>query len=192
VDPLVLHDAVAETIFRVALLAWAAAELVLRIRSRRRESSIDWSFVVVVAAVSAGLVLGFAAADDSSAIVGGGWIPVVVGLLLVVAGVAFRLWAMATLGRLFTYQVSIQPGHTIVESGPYRVLRHPSYTGALVALLGVGICLDNWLSVLALVVVPLLGILVRIRVEEARLTAALGNEYRDYAARTRRLLPGVW
>jgi protein-S-isoprenylcysteine O-methyltransferase Ste14 len=148
--------------------------------------------VVVVAAVSAGLVLGFAAADDSSAIVGGGWIPVVVGLLLVVAGVAFRLWAMATLGRLFTYQVSIQPGHTIVESGPYRVLRHPSYTGALVALLGVAICLDNWLSVLALVVVPLLGILVRIRVEEARLTAALGNEYRDYAARTRRLLPGVW
>ncbi len=86
----------------------------------------------------------------------------------------------------------IQEGHRVVAAGPYRLLRHPSYTGGLVAFLGAGIALDSWLSMLALVLIPLLAVLVRIHVEEAELAAALGPEYTPYASRTRRLVPGLW
>ena len=125
-------------------------------------------------------------------VLGGGWAPVAVGLALLAAGVALRTWAILTLGRLFKFVVVIQEGHRVVTSGPYRLLRHPSYSGALVAFLGIGIALDNWLSAVALVLIPLLTILVRIQVEEAALSNALGQEYTTYASRTRRLVPGLW
>lgn len=105
---------------------------------------------------------------------------------------ALRVWAIVTLGRLFKFVVVIQDGHRVVTSGPYRLLRHPSYTGALAGFLGTGIALDSWLSMLALVLIPLLAIGVRIHVEEAELARALGQEYRAHAGRTRRLVPGLW
>ena len=83
-------------------------------------------------------------------------------------------------------------GHYIMDRGPYRILRHPSYTGALVAFLGIGIALDNWLAIATIVLLPLVAVLVRIRYEETRLAKSLGAEYGEYAARTRRLMPGVW
>ena len=97
-----------------------------------------------------------------------------------------------TLARFFTYDVTIQPGHRVVTAGPYRWVRHPSYTGGLVGLLGLGVALGSAAAVLALVVVPLIGVLIRIRHEERTLRSALGAEYDAYAARTPRLLPGIW
>ena len=111
---------------------------------------------------------------------------------MLIAGAGFRLWAMLELGRFFTVTVTIQENHRLVDTGPYRVLRHPSYTGLLVALVGLGIALDNWLSLLALSALPLVGVLLRIRAEEAALSNALGERYARYAARTDRLIPGVW
>jgi protein-S-isoprenylcysteine O-methyltransferase Ste14 len=80
----------------------------------------------------------------------------------------------------------------VIRSGPYRLLRHPSYTGILLALLGIGLALGTWLGLLAVIVLPLIGVLIRIRVEESVLIDALGQEYVSYAAETRRLIPGVW
>ena len=122
---------------------------------------------------------------------GGTWAPVALGLSIVAAGAA-RIWAVVTLGRFFKITVTIQPDHQVVETGPYRRLRHPSYTGLLLILAGVGVAFGNWLSLLALVALPLVGILIRIRVEEAALLAALGDSYASYSARTDRLIPGVW
>jgi protein-S-isoprenylcysteine O-methyltransferase Ste14 len=147
---------------------------------------------VVVAAISAGFFFGFRAAGVQWAIFGGGWYPVVAGLILATLGIAFRVWAILTLGRLFKFVVVIQDQHSVVDRGPYRHLRHPSYTGALAALLGIGIALDSWLAVAAIFLIPLAAVLARIRVEEARLSAALGTVYRHYAARTSRLVPGIW
>lgn len=123
---------------------------------------------------------------------GGTWAPVALGLSIVAAGAALRIWAVVTLGRFFKITVTIQPDHQVVETGPYRRLRHPSYTGLLLILAGVGVAFGNWLSLLALVALPLVGILIRIRVEEAALLAALGDSYASYSARTDRLIPGVW
>ena len=127
-----------------------------------------------------------------AAVFSDGWAPFLIGELLFIAGLALRLWAILTLGRFFKVTVSIQAGHRVIRSGPYRLLRHPSYTGLLVALLGLGLMLETWLGLAALIVLPLIGTLIRIRFEESVLIDALGYEYVSYAAETWRLVPGVW
>jgi protein-S-isoprenylcysteine O-methyltransferase Ste14 len=112
-----------------------------------------------------------------------------VGIALMLAGLAFRFYSMSLLGRFFTYQVAIHPGQTVVEAGPYRYIRHPSYTGALVTLVGLGLALGNWAGLLALLVCMGAAYAYRISVEEAALLAALGEPYRQYLRRTHRLIP---
>jgi len=191
-DPLAIHTGTAHQLLQGMLIAWAAIEIVLRLSNLRGRTTFDWTFGLVVVAVGAAINLGFRAAHVHAAVLGGGWAPVAVGLGLLAAGVALRTWAILALGRFFKFVVVVQDGHRVVTSGPYRLLRHPSYTGALVAFLGIGIALDSWLAALALVLIPLLAILVRIHVEEAALTGALGEQYSTYASRTRRLVPGLW
>jgi protein-S-isoprenylcysteine O-methyltransferase Ste14 len=190
--PLAIHPGLAHQLLQAMLIAWATIEIVLRLSNLRGRTAFDWTFGLVIVAVAAAINLGFRAAYVQSTVLGGGWAPVAAGLAVLAAGVALRTWAILTLGRLFKFVVVIQEGHRIVASGPYRLLRHPSYTGALVAFLGIGIALDNWLSALTLIFIPLLAILVRIYVEEAALSNALGQEYTTYASRTRRLVPGLW
>ena len=191
---LVVHNKTAGGVFNGFVFAWAAVELLSRV-PRFREGmrrSADPTFFIVGVSIYGGVSLGFLAARHRLWMFGGGWLSIVVGLTVFVSGVTFRLWAMANLGRLFTFHVMLQPGHRVVTSGPYRLLRHPSYTGALIALLGLGIALESGLAVLAFVGVPLIGFLIRIAHEERTLRAALGADYEAYAARTSRLIPGVW
>ena len=190
-NPLYLHDGAARALVLAAFGLWALVELYVRWRSRAAHRELEWTFLAVLATIALGLVLGFRLEHVAGTVIGG-WAQVILGTALLLAGTALRAWAVVELGRFFTVTVTIQPGHRVVDSGPYRRLRHPSYTGLLTSMLGLGIALGNWLSVLALVVLPLAGVLVRIRAEEAALTAALGDSYRAYAARTDRLIPGVW
>jgi protein-S-isoprenylcysteine O-methyltransferase Ste14 len=80
----------------------------------------------------------------------------------------------------------------VISDGPDRVLRHPSHAGSLLAVIGIGMFLGNWLSVLALTLGLLIRILYRIRVEEQALLRELGDPHRDYAATRKRLVPYVW
>jgi protein-S-isoprenylcysteine O-methyltransferase len=114
------------------------------------------------------------------------------GLLLFAAGLALRWYAIAYLGRFFTVDVAIATDHRLIDTGPYQSVRHPSYTGALMAFAGLGLCLHNAAS-LVVVTVPVLWVFARrMRIEEDALTAALGESYRDYMQRTRRLIPGIY
>jgi protein-S-isoprenylcysteine O-methyltransferase Ste14 len=90
---------------------------------------------------------------------------------------------------MFTRFVQILPGHRLVMTGPYRFVRHPSYSGLLLFYGGMGLALGSWLSLAALVGLPALGIAYRIRVEERALLAAFGEEYRAYMLRVRGLVP---
>ena len=191
-DPLAVHDALAENLLRGVLVVWVAFELIVRLRNRTRANVGDWTLPVVILTIVAAIAIGYRAAHVHSTILGGGWAMYTVGLIVVVAGLGLRVWAILTLGRFFTPSVQIQGGQRVVESGPYRYVRHPSYTGMLLALVGLGIALDDWLSLLVLALLPLTGILVRIRHEESVLLDALGDDYADYASRTSRLVPGVW
>lgn len=193
-QPLVSHDEVARTALQAILYTWLACELMLQIRTRvlGGRGTSDWTVYLVLGSITTAIAGGSELAQVQGGQFGGGIGLVSVGLGLLAAGAAFRLSAMAKLGRLFTFRVSIQAGHHVVRCGPYRLVRHPSYTGLLVVCLGLGVALESWLSLLTLILLPVLAILLRISVEERTLVAALGAEYGDYAASTPRLIPHLW
>jgi len=115
-----------------------------------------------------------------------------VGVALFVIGLGLRWYAIIHLGRFFTVNVAIQNDHRVVSSGPYRLVRHPSYLGALLAFLGLGVCFINLIS-FAIIVVPITAAFIyRIRIEESALMESLGTNYREYAARTKRLIPFIY
>jgi protein-S-isoprenylcysteine O-methyltransferase len=107
-------------------------------------------------------------------------------------GIAFRWWAILTLGRMFTVDVSILADHELVVRGPFEIVRHPSYTGALLAFLGLGIAFGSAGSIAAVFVPFFCALLYRIHVEESALRSQFGASYDAYAARTKRLVPGVF
>jgi len=115
-----------------------------------------------------------------------------VAVLFLVGGVALRIWAIRHLGRLFTVDVGIQQGHEVIQDGPYRFVRHPSYSGSLLALVGVGCLTFNWLGLILIATCTLWAYALRIQVEEKALFAEFGRKYADYAARTKRLIPWVY
>jgi protein-S-isoprenylcysteine O-methyltransferase Ste14 len=182
--------------FNIALVVWILSEWSIRLRSRlnREGSRVDRnSTLVVVASVFAGLV----GAIELSRRAHGADVPdarwlLVAGFALIGAGIAFRQWAVAVLGRFFTVDVRVQPGQTVVERGPYRWLRHPSYTGLIATFVGMGLALDNWAALAVLAVVPTAGLVYRIHFEERALIEGLGEPYRRFAASRPRLFPGVW
>src|SRR5208283_2072229 len=114
------------------------------------------------------------------------------GAAVMIAGIGFRTVAIYTLGRFFTVNVAVAKDHLVVQSGLYRFVRHPSYTGALLTFLGYGLGFGSWLSLLALIVPVSLAFGYRIRVEERALTQALGPSYSTYASQTKRLIPFVF
>jgi protein-S-isoprenylcysteine O-methyltransferase Ste14 len=119
------------------------------------------------------------------------WIAVVADLLIV-AGVVLRLRAIRHLGKFFTVGVAIQSEQRVVQDGPYRLVRHPSYSASLIAMTGVACLTFNWLGFIAIVAGCLAAYSIRISVEEKVLISNLGDDYRQYAARTKRLIPWIF
>jgi protein-S-isoprenylcysteine O-methyltransferase Ste14 len=111
------------------------------------------------------------------------------GIAFLLSGIAFRWYAMALLGRFFTFDVAVHTGQTVVEAGPYRYIRHPSYAGIFMIVAGVGLALGNWISLAVLLGCTGIAFVYRISVEEAALVGALGEPYKQYMRRTRRLIP---
>ena len=114
------------------------------------------------------------------------------GIALIIIGFMIRLAAIFTLRRYFTVDVAIAKDHKVIDRGLYGIVRHPSYTGSLISFFGLGLAFMNWLSLAILIIGPAIGIAYRIRVEEDALIGALGDDYRKYAMRTRRFIPGVF
>jgi protein-S-isoprenylcysteine O-methyltransferase len=115
-----------------------------------------------------------------------------VGFVLFAAGLALRWYSIVYLGRFFTVNVAIATDHRLIDTGPYQLIRHPSYTGALMAFAGLGLCLGNWASLAAVIVPTFLVFLRRMHIEETALSQALGDPYRGYMRRTKRLIPGIY
>ena len=113
------------------------------------------------------------------------------GVVLFATGGALRIWPVFVLGPRFSGLVAIQPGHTLVTSGVYRIIRYPSYLGLLVNSLGWALAFRSGVGVLltALTILPLVA---RIRAEERLLRMQFGDAYGAYCARTSRLIPGLY
>lgn len=181
-------------VFWGTFLLWMILELIASRtkrsgdRSHARDRGSYWLIVVLL---SIGLTLDFTLSSrlPQAAITGRRTLVFFIGIGLMLAGVAFRWWAIATLGKSFTFDVAVQSGQRVVDSGPYRYIRHPSYTGALMTQLGIALALGNWAGLLALMVCMAIAYAYRISVEEQALAAALGEPYKQYMQRTHRLVP---
>ncbi len=192
--PLAVHGGAAGLAFWLCAGGWAAFEAALAVRTRGAGiQGRDRSFVPLTLTVLGGLALGVLVARSGDLILPGpGWWPVALGLGVFASGLALRGWAVRELGRFFKFTVVVQAGHRVVDTGPYRLIRHPSYAGLLMAALGLGIALGTWLSIPSCLVPPLVGFGLRLAHEERVLARELGEPYRSYMRRTRRLVPGVW
>jgi protein-S-isoprenylcysteine O-methyltransferase Ste14 len=122
----------------------------------------------------------------SEAIVG--WI----GVAVLVGGLALRLWSQAVLGQYYTTTLRHAADQPVLKSGPYRLLRHPGYAGMLLAWVGAGLASANWAVALAIPLLMAVAYGYRIAAEEAMLLGASGDQYKQYVARTWRLIPYVY
>lgn len=187
---------VRQTLVAVMLL-FPLSEVALAVmrRSRRRRAASEdrgslrllW-LAIVLGIILANVALRFRAAQ----------VPVsrsvveTTALALMVFGLAVRWVAILTLGRFFTVDVAIHADHAVVQTGLYRFVRHPSYTGLMLAFLGLGVFSGNWLSLVGLLLPIALAVANRVAKEEQALLSSLGPEYAAYCARTRRFLPGLF
>jgi protein-S-isoprenylcysteine O-methyltransferase Ste14 len=186
----------------VTTYAWLVFEVGLLVRDRRRSQGStvgdrgtrQLNFLLIIAAVVFADVLRPLTSTHSPLRIPGGpggW-TVIAGTIMVWLGLFIRIWAVVTLGRSFRTTVEVDPGQAVVSSGPYRQIRHPSYTGLMLIVIGVGLAAGNWLALAACVLLPGAAMLRRIRVEEAELTRVLGQPYQAYRDHTKRLIPGLW
>jgi protein-S-isoprenylcysteine O-methyltransferase len=171
---------------------WVSSEIALGIarRAGARSSADRGSLTVLWIAITAGTFAAGALKNVQSTRMPPSFFWV--GIALILAGVAVRWTAILTLRRYFTVNVAIQEGHELIDRGIYAVVRHPAYSGSLLSFIGLGFGFENWLSLALVLVAALVGFSYRIRVEEQVLIAHFGDRYRDYARRTKRLIPGVF
>jgi protein-S-isoprenylcysteine O-methyltransferase Ste14 len=113
------------------------------------------------------------------------------GVALVVAGLAFSVWARVHLGRLWSGTVTLKADHAIVRSGPYAITRHPIYTGMLLALFGTSLAMDTVAAAAGFLLVAA-GFIIKSGQEERLLRGHFGEAYEEYRRSTRRLIPFVW
>jgi protein-S-isoprenylcysteine O-methyltransferase Ste14 len=117
-----------------------------------------------------------------------GWI----GIILILAGLALRVWAALTLGEFYTRTLLITDRQRVVESGPYRLIRHPGYLGDIILWGGAALATANWIAIVLIIPLMVAAYTYRIRHEETMLLVTLGEQYRNYVARTWKLIPFIY
>jgi protein-S-isoprenylcysteine O-methyltransferase Ste14 len=115
-----------------------------------------------------------------------------IGVCIMLLGFGLRIWAVVTLGGSFRTTVETHIKQLVVKTGPYRLVRHPSYSGLLLMCIGFGIAVQNLLSLAIALVLPLVALLYRIHVEEKALVLAIGSAYKEYQGETKKLIPWLW
>lgn len=197
-QPLITHSSFYLIVFYVAIFVCFAPEWLgtffQRVESgavKRDRGSHAWLFIAMGIGVAAAFFLVNANFPGTT------WtwnqpLQFWIGIALMLAGLAFRWYAIRVLGKFFTRSVATRAGQYVVENGPYRWVRHPSYSGALLMFFGMGLAMTNWAALLAIMVGAAVGYAWRVRVEEQALCTDLGQPYRDYMLRTKRFIPHVW
>ena len=113
-------------------------------------------------------------------------------LILMLAGLAIRTWAVFTLGRYFTWHISTNEDQVIIKTGPYAFVRHPGYFGAFLTYTSTALFLKTWFSLFLSLILLSFAFLRRIHYEEKKLKLTFGKQYDSYCGSVKRFLPGVW
>ena len=186
----------AALLFMVTVMAWGMMELGQRSQPRRTGATavagVGGRIVALAWLIATAAVVNLAPHVVPAATIRPGAVAFAAGLAVLLAGLVLRGWSFKTLGQYFTHTVMVSSDQPVIATGPYRVLRHPSYAGLILAALGVGLASANWAGLAGLMLLSITALLWRIRIEESALTATLGDRYRAYAAQHKRLVPLVW
>jgi len=182
----------------IASTIWIFAEvyLVLRDNSRGKgKTTIDrrtrnYNFFSLIIAISCAALVS--------------WIPLFqfnrrgtsvvfwIGIIIIVLGLFLRYWSINILGKYFRTTVEVEESQKIVEKGPYKFIRHPSYSGIILFCIGYGLAVQNWLSLIIAISLPTIALLYRIKIEEEALVKGIGTDYEAYQKKTKKLIPGIW
>jgi protein-S-isoprenylcysteine O-methyltransferase Ste14 len=196
--PVSLSSETEIVLFGIAYFAWVISEIIgsiilPRIRHRRNGINLERKDKNSALAVNAGLIaaifIAFAFSFVRIAVLPE-WV-FYPGIALMLGGIVLRQWSIAILGGFFSVMVSVQEGQTIIRKGPYRFIRHPSYTGTLLTMTGIGLAVQSWGALLILLLIFAIVYYYRIRIEEKALTEQFGNDYVAYTRETKMLIPFI-
>jgi protein-S-isoprenylcysteine O-methyltransferase Ste14 len=196
--PVSLSNTTELVLFGIAFFVGAGSEIIgsiilpwLRHRKtgkkleRKDKNSALWVNIGIIASIY--IAFGFSLVRVATL---PGWV-FYPGIVLMFAGIVLRQWSIVILGGFFSVMVSVQEGQTIIRRGPYRFIRHPSYSGTLMTLAGIGLAVQSWGALLTLLIVFSLVYRYRIDIEEKALVERFGNEYTAYMHDTKMLIPFV-
>jgi protein-S-isoprenylcysteine O-methyltransferase len=185
-----MFTAIFSTVFACWGLSEIAISVLLRTKTEPTKDAGTLKLVLIAAYSSLFVALYLAISDDGVFVrqspAG------VTGLAMILFGMAIRFWSIATLRHFFTVNVTLRDDHRLIRVGPYRLLRHPSYTGALLEFYGFALAVENLWAALIVVIPITYAFFVRMRVEEGVLRAAFPEDYPAYERETRRLVPFIY
>jgi protein-S-isoprenylcysteine O-methyltransferase Ste14 len=182
----------------IATMAWGMMELSQRsanMGGRQGATQVGGAgsrLALLASLIAATIAVNVAPHVFPAATIRPGAVAFAVGLAILLAGLVLRGWSFKALGRYFTHDVMVSSDQPVITAGPYRLLRHPSYTAVLLIGIGVGLASANWAGLAAVTLLILTPLLWRIHIEENALLTTLGDRYRAYAAQHKRLIPLIW
>ena len=183
-------------LFYLVTIIWIGSEAFNSIRLFARDTAVQkdsGTFILIWVVVIVSVTLAFLSPlMEIPQIIPHPEVSTSTGMVLIVLGVVIRRRAITTLGKFFTMNVVIREDHRLCRDGIYRYLRHPAYTGMIIAFLGVGIGVGNWLSLFVPVVPVTVTLLHRIKLEERALTEAFGEDFVDYKKKVKCLFPFIY
>lgn len=192
----IIPTAITQVIFYAVFITWLALTFLIeriiignKSRGTARTREDRGSALLIYFSVFVSLTVAFRFA-------GAGITPLpdwlfIVGILLMLLGICVREWAVTTLRGSFSFRVSVREDHKVIDRGPYRLVRHPAYSGSILTIVGIGLAVQSAAAVLLLLVFCGIAYGYRIRVEEAALLSELGERYSKYMSRTKRLIPFI-
>lgn len=119
-------------------------------------------------------------------------ITIIAGVILILSGIAFRVWSIQTLGRYFTATVQIQQDHKLITRGPYTVVRHPSYLGAWATIVGTTVFFNSYIAFITALIGMGSSYYIRMKLEEKALTEMFGEQYIQYQKKVKQIIPFIW
>jgi protein-S-isoprenylcysteine O-methyltransferase Ste14 len=195
-NPYFQTNHLAGLLFLTTVSAWGMMELSQRSNVRREGAQRIGGglsrLVGLAIVIATAVVVNVAPHVVPMAAIRPGAVAFAAGMVILLAGLVLRGWSFKTLGQYFTHTVMVSSDQPVIAAGPYRLLRHPSYSAVLLGCIGVGLATANWAGLAGLMLLTLTPLLWRIHIEEHALLATLGDRYRAYAAQHKRLVPLVW
>ncbi|MDQ0481148.1 methyltransferase family protein [Guptibacillus hwajinpoensis] len=182
-----------DIVFVLLTVLWVGEFIFKRGKEITSESSIEkQSFLLILFMIISSIATTIAFSELQLFLFDKNGVTNFMGLLLYGGGIALRYWGIQELGHFFSRNVIVESKLDLVSSGPYRILRHPLYTGLLLSTIGIPIYIGVWGGVIVAVLFITPALLIRIRVEEKMLYQSVGESYLEWGKERYRLVPFIY